>query len=86
MKFITKAKVLTVYTVMCCLMQTELVFSQDEIDTTFNNRMNYVFGVLEKNRVPNGMLQDYAMEFTNLNAFNNDTEKKLQRQVCQQKK
>lgn len=53
-----------------CLMQLQLLFAQDEVDTTFNNRMNYVFGRLERNRVPYGMLRDYAFEFTDLNAFN----------------
>jgi hypothetical protein len=32
--------------------------------------MNYIFQPLEKNRVPNGLLLDYAMEFTNLSNFN----------------
>ncbi|MER3465489.1 MAG: hypothetical protein C4329_14865 [Chitinophagaceae bacterium] len=36
-------------------------FAQDEINTEFINRMNYVFSPLEKNRVPNGLLLDYAM-------------------------
>lgn len=70
MRFFHQSKLLAACTVMCCLLQSQVLFAQDEIDTTFNNRMNYVFGVLEKNRVPNGMLRDYAMEFTNLNAFN----------------
>lgn len=37
-------------------------FAQDEVNTEFINRMNYVFSPLEKNRVPNGLLLDYAME------------------------
>lgn len=37
-------------------------FAQDEINTEFINRMNYVFSPLEKNRVPNGLLLDYAMQ------------------------
>ena len=32
--------------------------------------MNYIFQPLEKNRVPTGLLLDYAMEFTNLSNFN----------------
>ena len=32
--------------------------------------MNCVFSALEKNRVPNDMMLDYAMEFTSLKAFN----------------
>jgi len=30
-----------------------------------------------KRTVPSGMLQDYSMEFTTLNVFNNDTKKNL---------
>ena len=75
MRFFIQSKLLAACIIMCCLWQSNLLIAQDEIDTTFSNRMNFVFGVLEKNRVPNGMLQDYAMEFTNLNKFNNDTEK-----------
>ncbi|HEY8688399.1 MAG TPA: hypothetical protein VIM07_04130 [Chitinophagaceae bacterium] len=61
MKFLQN-KLLAAILLFCSLAQTPYLFGQDEIDTTFNNRMNYVFGQLEKNRVPNGMLQDYAME------------------------
>lgn len=70
MKFFNQSKLLASYIIICCLLQSNFLLAQDEIDTTFNNRMNYVFGILEKNRVPNGMLRDYAMEFTNMNAFN----------------
>lgn len=66
----TKARLLRTGIVMYCLLQFNVLFAQDEVDTTFNNRMNYVFGRLEKARVPNGLLRDYAFEFTNLNAFN----------------
>jgi hypothetical protein len=44
--------------------------AQTEINTSFSDRMNYIFQQLEKNRVPNGLLLDYAMEFTNLSNFN----------------
>jgi hypothetical protein len=40
-----------------------------EIDNTFYNRMNYVFNPLEKNRVPYGLLKDFAMEFTDLERY-----------------
>jgi hypothetical protein len=46
------------------------VKAQTEINTTFSDRMNYIFQLLEKNRVPDGLLLDYAMEFTNLPNFN----------------
>jgi hypothetical protein len=70
MKFFNQSKPLAACIIICCLLQSHFLFAQDEIDTTFNDRMNYVFGVLEKSRVPNGMLQDYAIEFTNLSVFN----------------
>jgi hypothetical protein len=44
--------------------------AQDEINTEFINRMNYVFSPLEKNRVPHGLLLDYAMEFADLKSYN----------------
>lgn len=44
-----------------------LSYAQQEVNTEFNDRMNFVFAPLEKYRVPHGLLLDYAMEFTNLN-------------------
>ena len=44
--------------------------SQDEINTEFINRMNYVFSPLEKNRVPTGLLWDYSMEWADLKSYN----------------
>lgn len=44
--------------------------AQTEVNTTFSDRMNYIFQPLEKARVPNGLLLDYAMEFTELSHFN----------------
>ena len=44
--------------------------AQTDINTSFSNRMNYIFQILEKNRVPHGLLLDYAIEFTNLSNFN----------------
>ena len=41
-----------------------------EADTTFNSSMNYIFGNLDKTKIPFGLLRDYAMEFTNLENFN----------------
>lgn len=46
------------------------VSAQDEINTEFINRMNYVFSPVEKNRVPNGLLLDYAMEFADVKSYN----------------
>lgn len=41
-----------------------------EVNTTFGQQMATMFGTLEKNRVPHGLLLDLAMEFTNVPAFN----------------
>ena len=45
-------------------------FSQAEINTEFSTRMNYVFGQLDKSRIPTGLLLDYAMEFASLGNYN----------------
>lgn len=44
--------------------------AQDEINTEFVDRMAYVFAPLEKDRVPTGLLLDYAMEFADLKSYN----------------
>jgi hypothetical protein len=46
------------------------VSAQSDTNTTFYSRMSYIVQLLEKNRVPNGMLLDCAMEFTNLSNYN----------------
>lgn len=55
-------------TLLLLLIYTELK-SQPEINSSFSVRRNYVFGALERNRIPNGMLLEYAMEFTHLPRF-----------------
>lgn len=40
-----------------------------EISTGFYDRMNYIFGLLEKDRVPKGLLLDFAFDFTNLDNY-----------------
>lgn len=45
-------------------------YSQTETDTTFFTQMNYIFANLDKSKVPNGILRDFAMEFTNLENYN----------------
>ena len=44
--------------------------AQQEINTTFGQQMATMFGTLKRNRVPNGLLLDLAMEFTNVSAYN----------------
>jgi hypothetical protein len=56
--------------VFCFLISANLIFAQQEINTSFKNQMNYTFQYLEKNRVPYGVLLDFGMEFTNVPAFN----------------
>lgn len=45
-------------------------FSQNqEINTTWQTEINDVFQRLEKHCVPNGILLNYGMHFTNLHAY-----------------
>ena len=39
-------------------------------DTSINAAMNQVFALLDKSRVPTGLLLDYGIDFTNLAAYN----------------
>ena len=41
-----------------------------EINTEFAEKINHIFEPLEKERVPHGLLLDYAFEFTDLAAYN----------------
>lgn len=59
---------------MLCLgfntyLKAQYIVNGKEIDTTFNTKMNFIFGNLDKSHVPFGLLKDYAMEFTNLQAY-----------------
>ena len=54
---------------LVCLFEIA-AYSQNETNTEFNSRMNYVFALLEKNRVPNGLLLDRALEFAELKSYN----------------
>lgn len=47
-----------------------LTTAQEEINTTFANQMNTMFGQLNKSKIPKGILLDMAMEFTDVPAFN----------------
>ena len=44
--------------------------AQQQINTEFKTKTLQVFQNLDKNRVPHGILLDFGMEFTNLQAFN----------------
>ena len=41
-----------------------------DVNQEFARKINYVFQNIEKDSVPHGLLIDYAMEFTNLEAYN----------------
>ncbi|MCD9586160.1 hypothetical protein [Tenacibaculum maritimum] len=58
-------------TLLCCFILTAvLTYAQQEINTSFTNQMNTLFGQLDKTKIPDGILLDYGMEFTNLAEFN----------------
>lgn len=68
------ATVIWICFAFCISSQAQSSLSTDqgfsyELNTEFINRMNYIFGNLEKDRIPWGILQDYAMEFTNLDNY-----------------
>jgi hypothetical protein len=48
---------------------TNLASAQQEINYDFTNKMNALFGQLDKSKIPHGILLDYGMEFTNLEEF-----------------
>lgn len=79
MKKIYFIKAFVTVLLLCCIQRS---FSQNipstaEIDNSFYNRMNYVFNPLEKNRVPYGLLKDFAMEFTDLERYNGSVNDKI---------
>ena len=44
--------------------------AQQEVNTSFATQMNTMFAPIDKTRVPHGILLDFAMEFTNVPAYN----------------
>jgi len=66
LKLTTFRKLLVI--LLVCLFN--IANAQTDINTTFSDRMNYIFQQLEKNRVPNGLLLDYAFDFTEPNINN----------------
>jgi hypothetical protein len=44
--------------------------TQAESNLGFRTQMNFIFAHLDKNKVPTGILLDYAMEFTDIEHFN----------------
>lgn len=46
------------------------LYSQIEADNSWKNHVITTFQGLDKNRVPHSVLLDFAMEFTNVEAYN----------------
>lgn len=44
--------------------------AQQNINQDYSNKINQAFSGLDRNRVPYGLLLDFAMDFTNVKAFN----------------
>jgi hypothetical protein len=49
---------------------TQLLTAQNQVDTQWANDVNTVFANLDKNKVPHGVLLDYAMEFIDVPTYN----------------
>lgn len=50
---------------ICCT-----CFAQRQVDGQWKKEVNTIFANLDKNQVPQGLLLDYAMDFTNVAAYN----------------
>jgi len=44
--------------------------SEKIIDREFSNQVQQIFGELERERIPHGLLEDYAFPFTDIKAYN----------------
>ncbi len=54
--------------VLLCL--SFFTFAQQDINETFGQQMATMFAPLDKSKVPNGLLLDISMEFTDVPRFN----------------
>ena len=52
------------------LIFAKLSFAQQDINESFGQQMATMFAPLDKSKVPNGLLLDIAMEFTDVPRFN----------------
>ncbi|WP_161625341.1 T9SS type A sorting domain-containing protein [Flavobacterium suncheonense] len=57
-------------TILLACFFTSVIYGQQVNNTEFKTKTLQVFQNLDKNRVPHGILLDFGMEFTNLQAFN----------------
>ena len=55
---------------LLCFFGSSLLFAQQEINTSFGTQINSVFAGVDKTRITHKLLIDYAMEFTELSAYN----------------
>jgi hypothetical protein len=55
---------------ICFALVTFFAYAQVEINNHWKNQVNPIFQGLNKSYVPHGILLDYAMEFTNVPAYN----------------
>ena len=55
---------------LLCFFGTTFLFAQQENNTSFATQINSVFAGVDKTRIPHKLLIDYAMEFTELSAYN----------------
>lgn len=54
----------------CCLFFAVTFNAQQEVNTSFGTQMDATFSAIDRTKVPDGILLDYGMEFTNVPAFN----------------
>lgn len=55
---------------VCSFLLSSILLQAQTVNTTFATQMNTLFYLLDKNKIPEGILLDYGMEFTNLPAYN----------------
>jgi hypothetical protein len=51
------------------LLLPSLLFAQIHVDNNWKNSINPILENLDKTKISSGMLLDYAMEFTNVEAY-----------------
>lgn len=56
--------------IICFALFSTMLNAQTEINTNWKNQINPIFQNLDKSKVQSGMLLDYAMEFTDVGAYN----------------
>lgn len=65
-----KLNLLTCLTALALAFLSLTLNAQQEIDTQWKTQINSIFSGLNKAQVPHAMLLDYAMEFTDVTAYN----------------